>query len=217
MMLRIALLTAVLAFGCSSSQTQTPFDDGTAAAAVNKSTERLAYPAAPYGATQGATIENFGFLGWNDATSVGFDQSALTPIELADFYDPAAAKGIRYLVITSTALWCSACKLEYKDFASGNVATYENKGVRFLGALFEDNDSNPAQPSDLAIWAKQFQVSFPFGLDPELKLGAFFDVEATPMEMIVDTKTMKIVTIDEGWATSGSSTLWASLDQLLAQ
>ena len=99
---------------------------------------------------------------------------------------------------------------------TGSVATYEQKGVRFLGALFEDAQSNPAQPSDLVLWAKSFNVDFPFALDPDLKLGAFFDVEATPMEMIVDAKTMKIVKISEGWVTSGEGSLWSDLDALLA-
>ena len=99
---------------------------------------------------------------------------------------------------------------------SGTVATYEGKGVRFLGALFEDNSNNPAKPSDLVLWAKQFNVTFPFVLDPDLKLGSFFDVEATPMEMIVDARTMKILAITEGWVTKGQGSLWSDLDTLLA-
>ncbi len=175
----------------------------------------MAYPPAPFGAGTGATIENFRFLGWQAPKDVRYDAERLEPVSLAQFYDPKGEAGIRFLVITSTAVWCSACKQEYVDLAK-SVAAYQKKGVRFLGALFEDKDSRPAKPSDLQLWAKQFDVRFPFALDPELKLGSFFDVEATPMEMIIDTRTMKIVRIDEGWITKGNGSLWSNLDALLA-
>jgi hypothetical protein len=84
-----------------------------------------------------------------------------------------------------------------------------------MGALFQDNASKPAQPSDLATWAKTYAVRFPFVLDPEFKLGAFFSVEATPMTMIVDTRKMAILTIDEGWASAGDGSVWAFLDRKL--
>ena len=47
-------------------------------------------------------------------------------------------------------------------------------------------------------------------------VGLFRDVEATPMEMIVDARTMKIVKITEGWVTKGNGSLWSDLDGLLA-
>src|SRR5262249_5311674 len=147
---------------CSSSQTAVPFDDGKGVAVTPQlGAEREVYPAAPYGAREGATIENFDFLGWPAPKDAGYDTAKLEPMSLGQFYDPDGAKGIQYLVITSTAVWCSACKQEYKDMAP-MVATYQGKGARFLGALFEDDTSNPAKPSDLVLWGKQFAVTFPF-------------------------------------------------------
>jgi hypothetical protein len=202
---------------CSSSDKGVPFDDGKdQVAAAGLASPRVAYPAAPYGARAGAIIENFNWLGWHTPKDSGFDTTKLEPLSLGDFYDPKGDKGVKLLVMTSTAVWCSACKQEYKDMG-GYISTYEGKGVRFLGALFEDEQSLPAQPSDLVLWAKAYNVNFPFALDPDLKLGSFFDVEATPMEMIVDAKTMKIITISEGWVSSnGNGSLWAELDGLLA-
>ena len=213
-MVRTAALTLVLSVGCSAPD-MTTFDDGRGGSERLESAPRLPYPPPPYGAVQGAIIENFQFLGWSDPRAVGYDLDRLEALSLAQFYNPTNATKLRYIVITSTAVWCSACKLEYQDFASGRVDEYHGRGVEFLGALFEDNDSNPAKPSDLRLWASQFKVNFPFGLDPALKLGAFFDVEATPMEMIVDVRTMKIVLVSTGWATSGPASLWTALDQLL--
>jgi len=210
-------LVAALAFALAacSSDKQVPFDDGRGEIVSQLGAPRVDYPAAPYGSRAGATIENFQFLGWKAPVTSAFDTTKLETVSLGQFYDPEGAQGVKLLVITSTAVWCSACKQEYRDM-SGSVGAYEQKGVRFLGALFEDAMNNPAKPSDLVLWAKAFDVEFPFALDPDLKLGAFFDVEATPMEMIVDTKTMKIVKISEGWVTKGDGSLWADLDMLLA-
>lgn len=176
--------------------------------------ERLAYPAPPFGSTQGAVIADYRFLGWSNPTGEKFDTEHLEPHSLAEFYDPTGEKGIHYLVITSTAVWCSACKLEYQDMAT-KVLAYQKRGAQFMGALFEDNDSNPAQPTDLQNWGKRYAVAFPFVLDPELKFGAFFDVQATPMVMIVDTHKMAIVNIEEGWASDGAGSVWTFLDQHL--
>jgi len=213
-MKRLALVAA-LALGCSSGEKAVPFDHGTTAG-LPLGEERLPYPPPPYGAQAGATIENFTFLGWSSPKEAGYDPTHLETIRLADFYDPTGAKHAPLLVITSTALWCSACKQEYADMKTG-AAPYEQKGVRFLGALFEDNDGNPAHPPDLTTWARTFDVRFPFVLDPELELGSFFDVNATPMEMIVDTRSMQIIKIDVGWVSQGDGSLWSELDQLLAQ
>jgi hypothetical protein len=208
----VALLTLA---ACSSEKT-TPFDDGQeAVVAAELGPERQVYPDAPYGSRAGATIENFNFLGWKSPKDAAYDTSKLEQVSLSQFYDPAGQEGVKLLVMTSTAVWCSACKQEYKDM-TGSISSYEGKGVRFLGALFEDDASNPAKPSDLVLWAKSFDVQFPFALDPDLKLGAFFDVEATPMEMIVDAKTMKILKISEGWVAQGDGSLWSDLDGLLA-
>jgi AhpC/TSA family len=214
---RFSALVLLALPACSSSAKIEHFDDGKGAVtAADLGAPREAYPAAPYGARAGATIENFKFLGWQTPKDTNYDTTKLDRVSMGQFYDPDGVKGIKLLVITSTAVWCSACKQEYKDMAP-TVSSYEAKGVRFLGALFEDDMSNPAKPSDLVLWAKLFTVNFPFALDPDLKLGSFFDVEATPMEMIVDTRTMKILGITEGWLSGkGEGTLWAELDTLLA-
>lgn len=219
-MARIALAAfpVLVACGACSSQSASDFDHGrpTAGSAGFGRGERLEYPTAPYGATVGATVENFHFLGWSSPVLANHDPEALETIQLAHFYNPSGSEnGLNYLVITSTAVWCSACKYEYQDMASGQVEAYRKRGVEFFGALFEDNDGNPATPADLVLWAQNFDVDFPFVLDPSLKFGNFFDREATPMEMIVDAKTMQVVDIDTGWATAGPGSLWAKLDQLL--
>ena len=88
-------------------------------------------------------------------------------------------------------------------------------GMQFVGAIFEDGASppNPAKPDNLVWWGTNYDVKFPLVLDPGFKTGAFFTADATPMNLLVDAKTMQIV----GKVLGGDTTaLFAQADKLLA-
>lgn len=158
-MARYGVVVALVTLGCSSSDPVTKFDDQSGTTASVDGTERLPYPPPPYGTKPGATIENLQLLGWSDPKAVDGSVQRLEPLSLARFYNADGATSLRFLVITSTAVWCSACKLEYEDFASGRVDQYRARGVEFFGALFEDGDSNPARPFDLKLVGHRMRKS----------------------------------------------------------
>jgi hypothetical protein len=136
----------------------------------------------------------FDFLGWSSPTATNFDLAQLSTIDFATFYDPDGQKGIELLMISAVAVWCSVCQAEYLEFRdSGLYATYRPRGLEMLGVLFEDADAAPATYTDLQNWTRVFEVDFPFVIDPALKTGVFFDRSATPMNMVVDAKTMQVL------------------------
>ncbi|MEP7051929.1 MAG: hypothetical protein ABJB12_16310, partial [Pseudomonadota bacterium] len=126
--------------------------------------------------------------------------------------------GVKLLAVNASAVWCSVCRSEYVDMKTkGTYAAYRAKGVEMLGALFEDNGYYPAQPSDLQNWgsASSHAVTFPLVLDPSFKLGAYFDSDATPLNMLIDVRTMTIVSITMGYSPSyWTSTVQQKLDGL---
>jgi hypothetical protein len=79
--------------------------------------------------------------------------------------------------------------------------------------LFEDNKSGPARPLDLHNWGAPtgFGIDFPLLLDPGFKLGAFFSSDATPLNMLVDARTMKVIDATMGY----SQDYWQRVDKLL--
>lgn len=163
------------------------------------------YPAGPYGTTQGAVIQNFEFLGWRQPADLAYDVSKVEKIRLSDFYNPDGRSDIKLLAVNASAVWCSVCRAEYEDMNTKNTyATYRAKGVEILGTLFQDELYFPAQPSDLSLWGSisTHAVKFPLVLDPGFKLGQFFDSDATPLNMVIDVRTMKIVSITMGYATN---------------
>jgi hypothetical protein len=171
------------------------------------------YPAPPYGTTPSSVVENFAFLGWKAPQAVNFEETAFERVSLADFYDPDGTKGIKMIVLNGSAVWCGVCNVEAGDInRSKKYAEYKARGVEFVWSLFEDARGGPATPDDLANWASYYEVDFPMVLDPSLKLGAFFSSDATPLNLLIDARTMRIVDKLLGY---NPSTHWETIDYYL--
>lgn len=173
------------------------------------------YPEGPYGTGVGATLEDFAFLGWHDPVAADYDASKLEQVNLSEYYDPDGSKGIKLIWINASAVWCSVCRTEMREIKSNAVhATFAPQGVQMLVTLFEDNRSGPAKPSDLHNWgiAPEHSIDFPLVLDPGFKLGSFFTSDATPLNMLVDARTMRVVSATMGY----SQDYWQQVGNYLA-
>lgn len=177
------------------------------------------YPSGPYGRGEGAVIENLSFLGWRDPAGANYDVNRLEVVRLSDFYNPdGSADGVRLLVLNASAVWCSVCRVEYQHLNTrGTYAQYRPKGVEILGVIFEDNEYAPAKPSDLRFWGgpEGFEVTFPLVLDPGFKTGIYFSSDATPLNLLIDATTMRIVDVLMGYDASNPDTYWRRIDELL--
>jgi len=161
------------------------------------------YPAGPYGTGVGDVVQNLCFDAWKDPKADGYDPARLQKLCLSDFHaDPAA----RLLHVNSSAIWCVACRSEYGGSSGANgrpsladhLAQLQGDGYRLLGTLFQDASLNAATGDDAALWARTFSLEFPFALDAEDQFGVFRSPTTAPFNLLVDTKTMKIVLELEG-------------------
>lgn len=227
---RATCLTALAVFfsACSSAPIENPSAGSAAGAPASASAGSAAvdasgvdyqkqdYPPGPYGTGVRATLEDFAFLGWRDPVAAAYDQTKLEEVHLSEFYDPTGEKGLKLLWINASAVWCSVCRSEMRDIKTNGVhAEFAAKGVQLIVTLFEDNKSGPARPLDLHNWgsAPEHSIDFPLLLDPGFKLGAFFTSDATPLNMLVDARTMRVLDTTMGY----SSDYWQGVDQLLAK
>lgn len=225
----LAPCLALLSVACSSEPLENAAGSGkeppgspaetpgtTALGAVPRTDEPVvAYPSGPYGRGVGSIIDNLSFLGWRNAAAANYDPTRLEEIRLSDFYDPDGSKGIRVLALNASAVWCVVCRAEYSHLGRDAVyQKYRPKGVEILGVLFEDKDSKPATPSDLVVWGgpNMFDVPFPLVIDPGFKTGVYFSSDATPMNMLIDTRTMQIIQVTMGYDASRPSAYWNALD-----
>ena len=169
-----------------------------------------AYPVGPYGSEVGSTIADHTFLGWRDPVRAGFDPTRLEEVRLSDFYDPRG-QNTELIVLNASAVWCPACRSEMQTLDRLDMSgSYRQSKVVIFGTLFEDARGAPAKPEDLALWGNglTFLVDFPLVLDPGLKLGPYFSQSVTPLNLIVDARTMEILRIYMGY----SDTFWSYVD-----
>jgi hypothetical protein len=220
----------VLALGCSSEPLgqggaepadPSPAPTSTAAGAFGDVPFRPvdAYPPGPYGRGIGAVIENLSFLGWRDPVAAGYDPTALETVSLSAFHDPTGTR-TKLIVLNASAVWCTVCRAEMADLrARDTYRSYKEKGVELVGTLFEDAVGAPAQPSDLELWGSSTShaIAFPLLLDPGFKASVYFTSDATPLNMIIDAKTMRIVYTMMGYDTSVAQSLWSVVDRALQE
>lgn len=226
-----AVFGLLLTVGCSSesltpgeptpsaaSTPSSPADTATAPGAVAGNFAPLqAYPPGPYGHGLGAVIENLEFLGWRDPVGVGYDPSVLETIHLGDYYDPAGTN-TQLIVLNAAAVWCTVCQGEMHDmYKNGTYEAFRERKAQVFGTLFQDIDGNPAKPSDLVIWGSSAvrQIEFPLVLDPALKMGIYFTSDATPLNLVIDARTMRIIDVMMGYSSDPRTGLWATVDQEL--
>jgi hypothetical protein len=169
------------------------------------------------GTETGDVVDDFCFDGWLDPTAADFDLEKVAPICIEDFRDPEGASG-ELLLVNAAAIWCTACKTEYrgsrdKPSLGEHLAERYDGGFRVLGTLFQDTDGHPATQQDAVFWAQQFDVDFPFAIDPTFQLGAFTCPSNAPFNLLLDLRSGEIVLKLEG---DQAAVLFAEVDSFLA-
>ena len=205
-------MVALALSACSSNATEVPqplLD------AIKKQ-NTAGYPAGPYGSRVGDVVDNLCFSGWKDPKAMAYAPGRLAPICLGDFHTDASA---RLLLVESCAIWCAACRSEY----GGNGTTQpslaqrleerKSRGFRVMGTIFQDAESKPATPSDAATWASTYSLEFPFAVDQDHELGLFTSSVVAPFNLLIDTRTMKIVLELQG---DEPSVLFSAADDFLS-
>jgi len=213
--MRAALLLAVAALGCGTNRPDIPKEllefDGSGGTSAS-------YPtvgAPPY--VIGSVIPNQTYQGWRDPKAANYDPAAFESISFGDYYDPAGANH-EILLINTSAIWCSACKIEHggsgqSPSLNAHYAELSPKGLVILSLLFEDGQNNPAEANDLVNWTQTFETTFPMALDPEYQMKAFQPNKAlAPFNMIVDARTMTIIATYVG---DQAAEIWPLIEQEL--
>lgn len=103
----------------------------------------------------------------------------------------------RVMVFVTAANWCGACKEEAKSLADLH-RDYADQGLIVVSAIFEDRKDKPATLDDVQWWMETYKTPYRVVLDDGFKLGAYYNKDLSPMNMVVDVDTMRIIKIMQG-------------------
>lgn len=198
----LSCIVVVVVTGCAEEAP--PFQEGQG----QDANEGAVYPAGPYGIEKGATIANYQFIGFPNPT---VDKGELREVQLADFYNPTGTDsfptdslyGARpkpiVVLLTVSASWCAPCQYEAEFVLPGLHEKYAPMGAEFLFNLADGpTPGKPAEVKHLVSWTTKYDTAWPSWVDPSYKLGALFESDAFPANIIIDTRTMEIVEIIAG-------------------
>jgi thiol-disulfide isomerase/thioredoxin len=205
--------------GCAEDERAPNFPEGSGQPAPDEAP----YPAGPFGISVGSTITNYKFVGFVNSMA---DSTRLDEIKLSDFYNPtgtdvypegspfgAGNPKPKVLLIDVSSSWCPPCQEEADVILPVEYAKYKPQGGEFLLQLADGpTPGTAATQNDLWKWTTKYQVDYPAAIDPAYKLGALFDADAFPANMIIKTEDMSIVEVIAG---SPNASFWNIYAQVL--
>jgi thiol-disulfide isomerase/thioredoxin len=153
------------------------------------------YPIGPYGTKNGSTVRA-------DLTWQGYPAGKTTSetIAMADLFDCDGNKGINALVFDVSATWCAACQAEAADMKT-LLPQYNALGVKVITLIVQDASNQPATLLTANDWKKTYNL-----LDVAVCADPSFAFQPSgsgsislPMEVLVDPRTMKVITTTYGY------------------
>jgi len=226
----VALLGATVLVGCGGTGSGGG-DDTAVAPAFPEGSGQPAhsaqlYPDGPYGVAIGSVMANYKFFGFANAMQ---SSATLQEINLAEFYNPTGdalyEEGSIFpigsskptaLLINVSAVWCGPCNYEADKVLPDLYVKYKPMGGEFLLQLADGPvPGKAATQKSLFNWTDKYDVDYPSTIDPSYKLGALFDADAFPANLIIDTRTMKIVESFSGAPEVGGP-FWKKYEKVLA-
>lgn len=147
-----------------------------AACSPTASSAAADYPVGPYGVAEGDTIANLAFAHLDGRR-----------LALGGMYHGEK----RALVLYATGTWCFSCKPEVA-WLNGKIASGDSD-VLPLAVVLEDNRYQRADAPTARRWADSLEVKFETVVDPSGALDSFRTSGVVPMNLVIDTRTMRIV------------------------
>jgi len=117
-------------------------------------------------------------------------------IKFSDYF-AANRPGTKVLMPNAAAGWCAPCMQEASKLAAF-AETYVPRGVAVLTAVFQKPDATGADLEFTRSWAQTFQLPIPTIADTLFETKRYFDVNALPANLFVDSKTGEILTVATG-------------------
>jgi AhpC/TSA family len=122
---------------------------------------------------------------------------SVTTVSMGDYYDP---QGLRYdlLHVMAIFLWCPHCNNETNNLSQ--IAGWQaDHRVAAVQIAMEGYGSASATWDEIRKWVSDHNLTVPVLVDGQgAQLGQYFKVNAVPVNIVVNPRTMEILTVDVG-------------------
>jgi thiol-disulfide isomerase/thioredoxin len=138
----------------------------------------------------GDIMDDFAMVGYTDTNKDNAltDETTLKVIRLSDYANEA-----KVILLNVSAGWCGPCQDETRTFTS-LMSTYGPKGLMIVQALFDtDTQGEPATVAFLKTWIKALKPSGASGVDPAWNSLPMNTDGSTPLNVLLDAKTRKVL------------------------
>lgn len=89
------------------------------------------------------------------------------------------------ILLTFSAMWCGPCRMEAPELVN-LYNTLKDRGLVIVQCIFQDEDGNPADLSDLARWINEFGMTFTVFNDPDQSTVNLYNFNAIPFNIVID-------------------------------
>lgn len=136
-------------------------------------------------------------LSWQGSTESG----AIGTISLSDYSDPDGSRGINALFVDQSAAWCDVCQGLAQQL-SQNLGGWRSQGIHLLTLITQATDRTPATVSTAVAWKQHFMLNgAAVAADPDVSLRTTVGEQFAPYpyQVVIDPRTMQIVSVNAGW------------------
>jgi peroxiredoxin len=89
------------------------------------------------------------------------------------------------ILLTFSAMWCGPCRREAPELVN-LYNTLKDRGLVILQCIYQDEDGNPSDLSDLARWINEFGMTFTVFNDPDRSTVNLYNFNAIPFNVVID-------------------------------
>ncbi len=91
----------------------------------------------------------------------------------------------KVILLTFSAMWCGPCRREAPELMN-LYNTYKERGLEIAQCIYQDEDGNAADLSDLARWITEFGITFTVFNDPDRSTANTYGFNAIPFNVLID-------------------------------
>ena len=134
------------------------------------------------------TVEDEGETGNPDSGKIGqyigdFIQSFIETDSRGNSFSLEDLKG-RVILLNISAMWCGPCRNEASELME-IYNTYKERGFEIVQCIYQDEEGDPADISDIQRWVNEFDLGFTVVNDPDKSLTGFFSFSGIPFNVII--------------------------------